>query len=146
MLVKELAEALKGVDPDFPVRVVFDGKIDYNPSWNKCGRDFYLNGVSKGDMKESYMVVCHRIDCGDEGTFVLEGAENLPSIVEARKIMQEDVEETCDYYDVDWSENGKTNSCTKKVAEDEIWLDVPIYNADEDREDWIRCHWKIVKI
>jgi hypothetical protein len=146
MLVKELVEALKDVNPEYPVRVIFDGKIDYNPSWNECDGDFYLEGVSDGDMKESYMVVCHRIDCGDEETFVLEGAENLSNIADARKMMTGDFEEMCDYYGVELNTDGKTVNCKKKVTDDEIWLDVSIYNADTSKDDWIRCHWKIVKI
>lgn len=92
-------------------------------------------------MKESYAIVFHQIKYGVEETFILKGAKNLPSVVDAREIMKKDFDMMCGVYGRD-----PFNIKKKIVAGDEIWMDISFYNVKEDTEDQIRCHWKIVKI
>jgi len=97
-------------------------------------------------MKPSYAVVCHRIDCGDETTFMLEdnGKDWWSDIKDARKAMRADYNIMCDEWSADWSVDGKEH-CIKRTSRDEIFMDIPCANENGD-EDWIRCHWKIVKM
>ena len=97
----------------------------------------------KPGMKPLYTVLCHRNDCGDEDMFVLEGMQNGRSRTAARHMMREDFrlvyEDWC--YDC---EGGDGTPCEITKKPDEIVMDVPTWNADTGREDWIRFHWKVV--
>ena len=98
-------------------------------------------------MKPSYVVLCHRIDCGDEITFTLEGEDGKDTwdnIKDARKAMREDYAVMCDDWSAEWTVDRKEH-CIKRTSTDEIFMDIPCANEDGE-EDWIRCHWKIVKM
>lgn len=97
-------------------------------------------------MKDKFAVVCHCVDCEDETTFLLSGAECCKTITEARKLMKEDFGLMREEYSPVWSADGKTDPCTLKKDKDEIWFDVPIWDGENEKDSWIRCHWKIVKI
>ena len=95
-------------------------------------------------MKNVYTVLCHRIDCEDEATFILEGAECCKTATEARKLMREDFNIMRDDYSPEWSADGKTDPCTVRKDKDEIWFDVPICDGEKQKDSWIHCHWKVV--
>ena len=65
-------------------------------------------------MKDKFAVVCHRVDCEDEETFLLDGAECCETIAEARKLMKEDFKNIREEYSPEWSADGKTDHCTLK--------------------------------
>lgn len=98
-------------------------------------------------MKSAYAVLCHRIDCGDESVFLLEdgGEDSWPSVAKARKAMKKDYETMCDEYSPDWSADGK-DPCNHAVTKDEIFMQVPIWDGEKEKDSWILCHWKIVQI
>lgn len=100
-------------------------------------------------MKKGYCVIAHRIDCGDEDIFQMEdggGRDFFSSKVEARRAMKADYGSTVEDYSHEWSADGKTDPCQRKIEKDEILLNIPVWNADEGKDDWIQCHWKIVEI
>ena len=45
MTVAELKEVLKELPDDMPIRVIFNGMIDVNPSWNVDEECIYIEGV-----------------------------------------------------------------------------------------------------
>ena len=98
-------------------------------------------------MKNVFTVLCHRIDCEDEETFVLEGAECCKTVSEARKLMKEDFWEMRVSYFPKCGADSKTDPCTTRKEKDEIWFDVPIWDWDGEngKDSWIHCHWKVVK-
>lgn len=96
-------------------------------------------------MKNVFTVLCHRIDCEDEDTFVLEGAECCKTISEARKLMKADFNYMREVYSPEWSADGKIDPCTTRKEKDEIWFDVPIWDGENEKDSWIHCHWKVVK-
>ena len=95
-------------------------------------------------MKNVYTVLCHIIDCEDENTFVLEGAERCKNISEARRLMREDFNDMRMAYSPCWSADGKTDPCTTMKEKDEIRFDVPIWDGENEKDSWIHCHWKVV--
>lgn len=102
--------------------------------------------MPKTRMKPSYMVVCHRIDCGDETTFALKDDDDRDwwsGIGEARAVMRNDCRDMCE----SMSAGGTDGEWRflKRMSPDEILIAVPCRNDDGD-EDWIRCRWKIVKV
>ena len=97
-------------------------------------------------MKDKFVVVCHLVDCKDEYTFLLDGAECCETIAEARKLMKEDFKNIWEEYSPEWSADGKTDPCTLKKYKDEIWFYIPIWDCGNKKESWIVYHWKIVKI
>ena len=100
-------------------------------------------------MKKCYCVIARRIDCGDDDVFQLETdgrRDFFPTKADARRAMKADYLLMTDEYSTEWSADGKTNPCRRKVEKDEIFLDIPVWNGDKMKEDWIQCHWKIVEI
>ena len=47
MTVRQLSAILKELPPDMPVRVIVDGRYDLDPTWNVCGEEVWIEGVSK---------------------------------------------------------------------------------------------------
>ena len=47
-----------------------------------------MKKITPPKMKDKFAVVCHRVDCEDEETFLLDGAECCETIAEARKLMK----------------------------------------------------------
>ena len=99
--------------------------------------------------KKKYAVIRHLVDCEEDwGVTPLCGEQDneplsfdTPSA--ARKAMKEEYEEfnvTCDAV---YSGDGKDH-CKRNVGKDEISIDVPMYDAENDRDSWIRVRWKVV--
>lgn len=102
-------------------------------------------------MRPKYAVLCRLVDCEDDwGLWLMgrndsEGHVEFESVAEARKAMKTDYEGMSESYGADWTVDGKDH-CVRKVGRDEISLDVPIWDGENDRESWIRARWKVVKI
>lgn len=83
------------------------------------------------------------------GIFTLKNVSNETSefsrIADARKAMKADYESFGESYDAEWSADGKDH-CKRKVSKDEISIDVPIWDGENERESWIHARWKIVKL
>jgi hypothetical protein len=47
MTASELIDVLSALPPDFPVKVIMNGVIDRNPTWNVCEDEVYIEGVSE---------------------------------------------------------------------------------------------------
>lgn len=90
-------------------------------------------------MPKRYIVLCHRIDCGDETVFQLNDEHCVDwwkTKSEARKAMKADYGIMADEY----------VCCKREIGKDEIRLIVPIWNAELEKDDTIQCHWQIVEI
>lgn len=94
-----------------------------------------------GKLKPTCTVLCHRVDCGDEEVFILDGCESL-TLKQARDYMLADYEVMCEMYDQ--RKHGEA-SCRHEVTANEIRMDVPIWDGERSQEGWIRCHWTIVE-
>ena len=105
-----------------------------------------MKKITPPKMKDKFAVVCHRVDCEDEETFLLDGAECCETIAEARKLMKKDFQLMREEYSPEWSADGKTDPCTLKKYKDGICFYIPIWDCENKKESWIVCHWKIVKI
>lgn len=100
-------------------------------------------------MRKGYCVIAHRIDCGDEVVFQIDGKNGkdfFSTKSEARNAMKADYRIMADAYSPEWSADGKTDPCQRRIGKDEIFLNVPIWNGEEKKDDWILCHWKIVEV
>ena len=100
--------------------------------------------------KPKFVVLCRMIDCEDDwGLFLLSDDNDTPDVFDtrgaARKAMRRDYRSMSEYYDASWSAIGK-DPCVRNVLPDEISLDVPIYDAENDIESWIRLRWKVVDL
>ena len=98
--------------------------------------------------KPKFAVLCRMIDCEDDWSLFLlgdfwENPEVFDTRGAARKAMKRDYIDTAESYDALWSRDGK-DPCRRTVLPDEISLDVPIYDAENDRESWLRLRWKVV--
>jgi hypothetical protein len=86
------------------------------------------------------------IDCEEDWGLFLLGDDN-PKVFgtkdAARKAMKSNYIDTAESYGASWSRDGK-DPCKRTVLPDEISLDVPIYDAENDRESWLRLRWKVV--
>ena len=96
--------------------------------------------------KPKFAVLCHMIDCEEDwGLFLL--GDDDPKVFDtkgaARKAMKRDYIYAADSYDASWSKDGK-DPCRRTVLPDEMSLDVPIYDAENGRESWLRLRWKVV--
>ena len=96
--------------------------------------------------KPAYAVLCHRIDCEDEDTFLLENAEACKTVTEARKAMRDDFKYMREEWSPEWSADGKTDPCFTRKEKDEIWFDIPVWDGENEKDSWIHCHWKVVKV
>ena len=100
-------------------------------------------------IKKAYCVVAHRIDCGDETVFQVENNSNkdwFSTKSEARKAMKEDYQLMIDAYYDSCEVDGNEDKFQSKIEKDEIFMNIPIWNSETEKEDWILCHWKIVEI
>lgn len=108
-----------------------------------CGADMKIKKY-----KPKFAVLCRMIDCEDDWGLFLLGDDN-PEVFDtrgaARKAMRRDYRSVSESYDASWSANGK-DPCVRNVLPDEISLDVPIYDAENDRESLIRLRWKVVSL
>jgi len=98
--------------------------------------------------KSKFAVLCRMIDCEDDWGLFLLGATHtdvFDTRGAARKAMKRDYIGTAESYDASWSRDGK-DPCKRTVLPDEISLDVPIYDAENDRESWLRLRWKVVEL
>lgn len=105
--------------------------------------------------KPKYAVLCRLIDCEDDwGLFLLSDdgfliGDASPKVfdtrAEARRAMRRNYRESAESYDAEWSVDGKDH-CVRKVLPDEIALDVPIWDGENERDSWIRMRWEIVKL
>ena len=98
--------------------------------------------------KPKFAVLCRMIDCGEDwGLFLL--GDDDPKVFDtrgaARKAMKRDYIDTAESYDASWSRGGK-DPCKRTVLPDEISLDVPIYDVENDRESWLGLRWKVVEL
>lgn len=99
-------------------------------------------------LKPTYSVLCHRVDCGDEEVFLLEGAENLP-LHKARKAMLKDFQEMRESYSPEWSVDGRDPCATEFIPNGrnpmEIYFYIPIWDGEREKESQITCHWSIIR-
>lgn len=98
--------------------------------------------------KPKFAVLCRMIDCEDDWGLFLLGDDN-PKVFDtrgaARKAMRLDYRSVSESYDALWSRHRK-DLCIRIVRPDEISLDVPIHDAENDIESWIRLRWKVVEL
>ena len=98
--------------------------------------------------KPKFAVLCRMIDCKDDWGLFLLGDTHVDVFdtrFEARNAMKRDYFGTSESYDALWSRYGK-NPCKRAVLQDDISLDVPIYDAENDRESSLRIRWKVVEL
>ena len=98
--------------------------------------------------KPKFAVLCRMIDCDDDwGLFLLgdDSTEVFDTRFEARKAMRRGYRSVSESYDASWSANGK-DPCERTVLPDEISLDVPIYDAENNMEPWVGLGWKVVEL
>ena len=98
--------------------------------------------------KKKYAVMCRLVDCEEDwGLFILNDDFSKPltfsRIADARKAMKADYKSFSESYDAEWSCDGKDH-CRRNVGKDEISIDVPIRDAENEKDSWIRARWKIV--
>ena len=108
-----------------------------------CGFDMKIKKY-----KPKFAVLCRMIDCKEDWGLFLLGDDN-PMVFDtksaARKAMKRDYMRTAESYGASWR-SGCKDPCKRTVLQDEISLDVPIYDAENDIESWIRLRWKIVDL
>ena len=101
--------------------------------------------------KKKYAVMCRLVDCEEDwGIFLLCGEQDnepltFDTLPAARKAMKEDYKFFAESYDAEWTSDGKDH-CKRNVGKDEISIDVPIYDAENEKESWIHAKWKIVEL
>jgi hypothetical protein len=98
--------------------------------------------------KPKFAVLCRMIDCDDDwGLFLLGDCDPMvfDSKGAARQAMKRDYADVAESYDASWSRD-KKDLCRRTVRPDEISLDVPIYDADNDIESWLRLRWRVVSL
>lgn len=108
-----------------------------------CGVDMKIKKY-----KPKFAVLCRMIDCEDDwGLFLLGDVDPMVFGTKgaARKAMKRDYIDVAESYDASWCKDGK-DPCKRTVLPNEISLDVPIYDAENDIESWLRLRWKIVEL
>ena len=106
-------------------------------------------------LKPKFAVLCRLIDCEDDWEVFLLGnggigldvcgKETFDTVGAARAAMKRDYNTFATSYDAHWSVDGKDH-CRRAVSKDEISIDVPIWDAENQKDSWIRARWKIVSI
>ena len=104
--------------------------------------------MRKKKYKPKFAVLCRLVDCEDDfGLFLYEGDRPMTFDTSgaARVAMKRDYRMFAESYDAKWSVDGKDH-CKKIVRPDEILIDVPIWDGENQRESWIHARWKIVSL
>ena len=106
-------------------------------------------------LKPKFAVLCRLIDCEDDwGVFRLRnggidsdeyGDGTFDTAGSARAAMRKDYKNFALSYDAHWSVDGKDH-CKRTVLPNEISIDVPIWDGENQKDSWIRARWKIVSI
>lgn len=100
-------------------------------------------------LKPTYSVLCHRVDCGEEEVFFLDGAEHLPNYKAARRLMLQDYRLMRESYSPEWTVDGKDHCVhgffPNRKDPKEILLFVPIWDGEREKESQISCHWSIIR-
>lgn len=107
-------------------------------------------------LKHKFAVLCRLVDCEDDwGVFLLgksctglgmyDFEETFDTKGAARAAMKKDYKNFAEPYDAHWSADGKDH-CKRTVLPDEISIDVPIWDAENQKDSWIRARWKVVEI
>ena len=95
-----------------------------------------------------YAVICRLVDCEEDwGLFTLNDDSDKPlvfsRIADARRVMKDNYKSFSESYDAEWSCDGKDH-CKRNVRKDEISIDVPIYDAENEKDSWIVARWSVV--
>lgn len=98
--------------------------------------------------KKKYAVLTRLVDCEDDWGIALlaeSPLKDFSTIKEARSAMKKDYRRFCESYDAEWTCDGKDH-CRRMVNKDEISIDVPIWDGENEKDSWIRVRWKIVAL
>lgn len=108
-----------------------------------CGIDMKIKKY-----KPKFAVLCRMIDGDDDwGLFLLGDVDPLVFGTKgaARKAMKRDYIDVAASYDWSWSRDRK-DPCRRIVRTDKISLDIPIYDAENDIDSWLRIRWEVVSL
>lgn len=105
-------------------------------------------------LKHKFVVLCRIVDWEDDDVFLLGNGgidfnaydkETFDTAGAARAAMKKDYNAFAATYDAHWSVDGKDHR-KRTVLPNEISIDVPIWDAENQKDSWIRAMWKIVSI
>lgn len=96
-----------------------------------------------------YIVLAKRNDCGDFAVFQVQDARGWDfwkTEAEARAVMKADYGIMLAEYPFDWMTKAGKRRRKHRIRRSSAEFSVPIWDGERQRDSWLKCKWKIVKI